>query len=80
MLHGSGTPVLIDFGWPPRGRLVARNLHRVLDAAESEIPINPLCSKDIWRRGWIRTHGADNAQRLSSSFAILFKKYCERFG
>ena len=32
MLHGSGTPVLIDFGWPPRGRLVARNLHRVLDA------------------------------------------------
>ena len=60
MLHGGGTPVLIDFGWPPRGRLVARNLHRVLDAAESEIPINPLCSKDIWRRGRIRTHGAAN--------------------
>ena len=31
MLHGSGTPVLIDFGWP-REDLVARNLHRVLDA------------------------------------------------
>ena len=31
MMHGSGTPVLIDFGWP-REDLVARNLHRVLDA------------------------------------------------
>ena len=80
MLHGSGTPVLIDFGWPPRGRLVARNLHRVLDAAESEIPINPLCSKDIWRRGGFEPTVRLTAQRLSSSFAILFKKYCERFG
>ena len=31
MWIGSGTPVLIDFGWP-REDLVARNLHRVLDA------------------------------------------------
>ena len=31
MLHGSGTPVLIDFGCP-REDLVARKLHRILDA------------------------------------------------